>query len=185
MRLASGLGAIALLLAMAMPAAASTSMPARGSVQAAFTPGDDPGALISEVIRGAKRQVLVQAYSFTHKQIAEALVDARRRGVDVELIADHDQTYQIATSQVEQLARGGIPVWLDGEHAAAHDKVMIVDAGTPNAAVVTGSFNFTHAGQYRNAENVLILRGNPDLAAAYAANWRRHMNHAHPFRRRP
>jgi phosphatidylserine/phosphatidylglycerophosphate/cardiolipin synthase-like enzyme len=65
-------------------------------------------------------------------------------------------------------------VWLETRYAAAHSKVMIIDAGTRDSAVVTGSFNWTAAAQRRNAENVLILRRNRDLARAYEANWRRH-----------
>jgi phosphatidylserine/phosphatidylglycerophosphate/cardiolipin synthase-like enzyme len=44
--------------------------------------------------------------------------------------------------------------------------------------VITGSYNFTHAAQYKNAENLLIVRGNLALAKAYAANWQRHRDHS-------
>ncbi|PIV88568.1 MAG: endonuclease [Hydrogenophilales bacterium CG17_big_fil_post_rev_8_21_14_2_50_63_12] len=155
---------------------------ARGTAQVAFTPGDDAASLVLEALRRAKRQVLVQAYSLTHKDIAEALVDARRRGLDVQVIADPEQHARGATSLVAWLAEQGVPVWFDGEHAAAHNKVMVIDTGTASAAVLTGSFNFTHAAQYRNAENLLLLKGNPELAAAYAANWRRHRIHSLPYR---
>jgi phosphatidylserine/phosphatidylglycerophosphate/cardiolipin synthase-like enzyme len=154
----------------------------QGTAQVAFTPGDDPGTLIVQSIAGAKRQVLVQAYSFTHQAIADALVAAKARGVDVQVVADPAQHANIVSSLVGYLAIQGIRVWLDGEHAAAHDKVMIVDAGTPDSILITGSFNFTHAAQYRNAENLLILRGNPLLTEAYAANWRRHRLHSLPMR---
>ncbi len=155
---------------------------AQGSVQVAFTPGDAAGTLVVEAIRAAKRQVLVQTYSFTHRAIADALVEAARRGVDVRVLADPQQANILKTSLVDELAAAGVPVWLDGEHAAAHNKVMVIDAGLPGAAVITGSFNFTHAAQYRNAENLLVLRGNPLLAEAYAANWRRHRIHSLPLR---
>jgi phosphatidylserine/phosphatidylglycerophosphate/cardiolipin synthase-like enzyme len=158
-------------------------MSARGSIQLAFTPGDDAAGLIVSTISKARRQVLVQTYSFTHKDIAQALVDAKRRGLDVQVVADRQQMETIATSLVEWLAEQGVPVWVDTEHAAAHNKVMIIDNGTPDVALITGSFNFTHAAQYRNAENLLVLRGNPTLAEAYAANWRRHKIHSIPLRR--
>jgi len=48
-------------------------------------------------------------------------------------------------------------------------------------AIVTGSYNWTYAAQYRNAENVLILRGHPELARAYLANWERHAASASQF----
>ncbi len=159
------------------------SLSAQGQVQVAFTPGDDAGALIVDTIAKAKRQILVQAFSFTHKDIAAALISARRRGVDVQVIADPEQTEKNATSQIEAIAHGGVPVYMDGQHASAHNKIMVIDTGSANATVITGSFNFTHAAQYRNAENVLVLRSNPLLADAYAANWRRHRTHSLPFRR--
>lgn len=154
------------------------ALAARGSVEVAFTPGDDAGALIVRHIGQARRQVLVQAYSLTHRQIAEALVAAQRRGVEVQIIVDRQQMESIRTSLVGWLVQQGMTVWMDGEHAAAHNKVMVLDAGTPGATLITGSFNFTHAAQYRNAENVLVLGGNPPLADAYAANWRRHRIHS-------
>ncbi len=174
---------LALLLTTPLvQAGEALQLSARGTIQLAFTPGDDAAGLIVDTIRKAKRQVLVQTYSFTHKDIAQALVDAKRRGVDVQMLADRQQRDNIATSQVDWLAEQGVPVWIDAEHAAAHNKVMLIDTGTADAAVITGSFNFTQAAQHRNAENLLILRGNPTLVEAYAANWRRHKIHSLPLR---
>jgi phosphatidylserine/phosphatidylglycerophosphate/cardiolipin synthase-like enzyme len=65
---------------------------ATGTIQVAFTPGDDAGKLIADAINDAHRQVLAQAFSFTHHRIAEALIAARSRGVDVIVIADKEQT---------------------------------------------------------------------------------------------
>ena len=174
------------LLLLAAPLAQAEEallLNARGTIQLAFTPGDDVAGLIVAAIGKARRQVLVQTYSFTHQDIAQALVNARRRGIDVQVIADQRQMETIATSRIDWLAEQGVPVWIDSEHAAAHNKVMVIDNGLPEAAVITGSFNFTQAAQHRNAENLLILRGNPNLTEAYAANWRRHKIHSLPFRR--
>ncbi len=172
-----------ILAGLAAPLAAEPlSLSARGEIQLAFTPGDDAAGLVVTVIQQARRQILVQAYSFTHKAIAEALVAAKRRGVEVLVIADRQQAETLRTSLVAWLVIQGVPVWLDAEHAAAHDKVMVLDAGTPQATLITGSFNFTHAAQHRNAENLMLLRGNPPLAEAYAANWRRHRIHSLPLR---
>jgi phosphatidylserine/phosphatidylglycerophosphate/cardiolipin synthase-like enzyme len=155
---------------------------ARGTLQVAFTPGDDIAGLIVDSVRKARRQVLVQIYSFTTRTSRKRWLMPNGAGIDVQVIADQRQMETIATSRVVWLAEQGVPVWIDSEHAAAHNKVMIIDNGMPEAAVITGSFNFTHAGQHRNAENVLILRGNPNLAETYAANWRRHKIHSLPLR---
>jgi phosphatidylserine/phosphatidylglycerophosphate/cardiolipin synthase-like enzyme len=175
---------LVLLSLTAVPALASPPLEftLQGTAQLAFTPGDDAGALVVNAIRQARSQILVQAYSLTHRAIAGALIAARQRGVDVQVIADREQDRHIETSLVSRLAEHGVSVYLDGEHSAAHNKVMIIDNGLPDAAVITGSFNFTTAAQFRNAENLLILRGNPLLAEAYAANWRRHRTHSLPLR---
>ncbi len=173
---------LAALLAQPVLASPPLELALRGSAQVAFTPGDEAGELVVEALRKARKQVLVQTYSFTHKDIAQGLVEAKRRGLDVQVIADRQQMETIATSLVVWLAEQGVPVWIDAEHAAAHNKVMIIDNGTPAAVVITGSFNFTQAAQHRNAENLLLLRDNPTLAEAYAANWRRHKIHSLPLR---
>lgn len=152
-----------------------------GAVRILFTPEEDVTTPIVQAIYEARRQVLVQAYSFTSKPIARALVDARRRGVDVQVIADAEQAGKTTHGRVSELAAKGVPVFLDDRHAAAHNKVMVIDAGTGKPVVVTGSFNFTYAGQHKNAENVVLFLNNQELAAAYLRNWRRHREHARPL----
>jgi len=74
-----------------------------------------------------------------------------------------------------------VAVTLDDQHAAAHNKIIVIDAGAANCAVITGSFNFTFAAQNQNAENAIVLRGNPPLCDAYRDNWQRHHAHALPY----
>ncbi|SDA23972.1 PLD-like domain-containing protein [Nitrosospira sp. Nsp18] len=158
------------------------ALPASGTVQAAFTPGDDAGKLIADAIDTAHHQVLVQTFSFTHRKIADALIAAKRRGVEVKVIADKDQTHRIPTSLISKIADEGVPVFTDSDHTSAHNKVIVIDADSPDATLITGSFNFTHAAQYRNAENVLLIRGNAALTDLYLQNWHRHYKHSQPYR---
>ncbi len=96
----------------------------------------------------------------------------------MQVIADRDQTDAINSAAVRSLIDAGVPLFLDAEHAAAHNKVIIIDRSGAHPALVSGSFNFTFAAQERNAENVLVLRGNPELAQAYFHNWQTHREHA-------
>jgi phosphatidylserine/phosphatidylglycerophosphate/cardiolipin synthase-like enzyme len=157
------------------------ALPARGTVQVAFTPWDNAEGMIVDGIRRAKTQILVQAFSFTSRTLANALIAAKRRGVDVRVMADREQTFGGEASRIPDLVQAGIPVVLEVRYQSAHNKVMVIDAGTADAAVITGSYNWTYAAQTKNAENVLILRHNPDVANAYAANWRRHFAEALPY----
>jgi phosphatidylserine/phosphatidylglycerophosphate/cardiolipin synthase-like enzyme len=53
----------------------------------------------------------------------------------------------------------------------------VIDQNAKQPTLITGSFNITYAAQYRDAENVLVLRGNPDRARAFFAIWRQHREH--------
>jgi len=63
-------------------------------------------------------------------------------------------------------------VWIDTRFQAAHNKVVIIDADSLHATTITGSYNFTFAAQRSNAENIVVLRDNPEVAQAYRDNWR-------------
>ena len=149
-----------------------------GTIEYALTPGDDAAALVVRTIDAAKSQVLVQAFSFTHRDIADALIRAHRRGLDVQVIADREQTDAMESDAMRSMLKSGVPVFTDGQHSAAHNKVIVIDHNQPEPVLITGSFNFTFAAQYRNAENVIVFHRNPDLTQAFYANWRQHRAHA-------
>lgn len=130
-----------------------------------FTPGSDCTSLIVGEIDKAQSSVQLQAYSFTSKPIARAISDAKKRGIDVTVILDKSQTKHNKYSSAKYLSHQQIPVYIDYQPAIAHNKVIIIDDST----VITGSFNFTKAAQYDNAENVLVIHDNK-LASLYARN---------------
>lgn len=159
----------------------STAHPARGTVEVAFTPWDDAEGLLVRTLAGAKRSIHVQAYLLTSATVAQALVDAHRRGVRVQVLADRQPVDNSDLSKIPQLAQAGIAVALESRYAIAHNKVVLVDADGEDCAIITGSYNFTQSAQSRNAENLLVLRGDTALAAAYLANWQRHRDEAQTY----
>ncbi len=146
--------------------------PAPQAAEVYFSPhGGCTEAVVRELGK-AKKTVLVQAYSFTSKPIAAALVAAHQRGVVVTIILDDGDVTGTGT-MIDVVVAGGDTVLLDAKHAIAHNKVMVIDG----AVVLTGSFNFTAAAENSNAENLLVLRS-ADLAAKYTANWHEHEAHS-------
>lgn len=135
----------------------------QASYTVCFTPQEDCTQKIVVAINNSVSNIWVQAYSFTSHPIGNALVKAKKRGVDVQIILD--KTNLERSSAARFFARHHIPIWFDKQPTIAHNKVMIIDQ-----AVVTGSFNFTHAAQYDNAENVLIIN-DATLAKKYLQNW--------------
>lgn len=162
------------LLTASPTLAASQVLPASGTVEIAFSPADDPEALLLRVIGGARESVRVQAYVFTSRAIAKGLVEAHRRGVRVEVLADAGMNRRDKGNVIPALLEAGIPVAFETAYAAAHNKVLIIDPESAACTLVTGSYNFTWSARNRNAENVLVSRGNCPLVNAYLENWHRH-----------
>lgn len=169
------------LLAAPLPALAEAGRAAvRGTVEVVFTPWDDAEGAVLRVIREARRELYVQAFLFTSRTLALALLEARERGVRVEVLADATMNTK-GSSQIRRLAQAGIPVALETRYGSAHNKVILADPREPAGAVLTGSYNFTWSAKTQNAENILILRGDAQVARAYLENWRRHRAQATPY----
>jgi phosphatidylserine/phosphatidylglycerophosphate/cardiolipin synthase-like enzyme len=145
------------------------------TAQVYFSPrGRCTEATVAELDK-AKSEILIQAYSFTSKPIAKALVDAHKRGVHTEIILDKSQK-TAKYSAADFTAHMGIPTYIDSAHAIAHNKVMIID----QEVVITGSFNFTRAAEENNAENLLIIRSK-ELAREFLENWEKHRAHSEGY----
>lgn len=128
------------------------------------------------LIESATTTLRLQAYGFTSQPIADALVRAHVKKVDVQLVLDRsDRTAH--GSKAADMKTANIPVLFDAKHAIMHDKVIIVDGHI----VETGSFNYTLAAQSANAENCIILHedpASPALANKYLRDWQLHHDHS-------
>jgi phosphatidylserine/phosphatidylglycerophosphate/cardiolipin synthase-like enzyme len=139
-----------------------------------FSPRGGCTDLIVREVGAARKTVRVLAYSFTSVPIGDCLIAAKRRGVAVSVVIDGGERDQ-AHDQGARLRTAGITVAYDSRHSIMHDKVMVLD----DAAVMTGSMNYTASGEHSNAENLLLLR-DADLARRYAAEFELHRGHALP-----
>jgi phosphatidylserine/phosphatidylglycerophosphate/cardiolipin synthase-like enzyme len=137
-----------------------------------FTPPSGAALGLIKQLDVAKKSIRVMAYGFTSIGISDALVRARHRGVLVELIQD-EKSAQTNRDAIAQLIQVGIEVRSDGQHAIAHNKIMIID----DEIVVTGSYNFTVSAEKRNAENFIILKSEY-AAKRYLENWKPHWDHS-------
>jgi phosphatidylserine/phosphatidylglycerophosphate/cardiolipin synthase-like enzyme len=151
-------------------------IPATGSTEVFFSPNGGATEAIVREIDAAKSEVLVQAYSFTSVPIAQALLNAKKRGVRIEAVLDKSQRSERYTAATF-LMNAGIAVVIDDRHAIAHNKIIIID----RASLITGSFNFSKNADQNNAENLLILKGNKPLIDKYLANYRMHWDHSVPY----
>ncbi|WP_052473431.1 phospholipase D family nuclease [Paramagnetospirillum magnetotacticum] len=161
----------------------STSGAIARDPQVCFTPGEDCTGIIVDQVTSARREVLVQAYSFTSPEIVKALAAAKRRGTDVRVILDKSNTCRDGGDcekkgaiAADTLSIAKATVLVDRRHAIAHNKIIIIDG----QRAITGSFNFTRAAQDKNAENLIIIQ-DEDLARKYRTNWMRHADHSERY----
>ena len=145
-----------------------------------FSPKGNCTETVVGEIKAARREVLVLAYSFTSKPIADALIEAKLRGVHVDIILDHSNETETHTEMPFLVEQGIVPI-IDAHHAIAHNKVMILDGRT----IISGSFNFTNQAENENAENLLVIKGQPQLAALYKENFHAHKDHARAVQAAP
>ena len=164
-----------LALALALAACAPPQPPPAAGPEACFRPGGAScEALLASKIGAATRSIEAEVYQFTLPSLAEALIDAHRRGVDVRVTVDRTSARGNA-SQVPTLAAAAVPLWCDPVHGIHHDKVLIVD----RHIVCTGSFNWSRNAEHRNAENLICL-DDPALAARYGADFEQQIARAVP-----
>ena len=159
---------ISIGILLALPAGAS-------DIQVAFSPNGKATELVVRTIESAHHTIRMAAYTFTSRPIALAFVEARQRGVDVQVVVDRRQNYRGYT-QAHYVAANGIPVRGDARCAIMHDKFIVVD----NKTVEEGSFNYTAAAERKNAENVLVLHDRR-VASEYAVEWGRLWNESVPI----
>jgi phosphatidylserine/phosphatidylglycerophosphate/cardiolipin synthase-like enzyme len=145
------------------------------SLEVNFSPNGGAAEAVVREINLARKSVLVQAYSFTNAQIGAALASAFERGVKVEIILDRENLGN-PNSLMFPLHEKGLTIYLDDKHSIAHNKIMIIDYET----IITGSMNFTKAGNESNAENSLIIKGSRQ-SSRYILNWETHQQHSARF----
>jgi phosphatidylserine/phosphatidylglycerophosphate/cardiolipin synthase-like enzyme len=155
-----------------------TSLATAAAVAVCFSPEEDCTAFAIDAIDRAETQILVNAYGLTtNSKAVESLIRARRRGVDVRVIADRTTPCE-RNSGIGPLAEAGVPIWIDNTVRIAHSKSMVIDS----QVTLTGSMNWT-GGAAQNSEN-LNLVASKTIAAAYAGHWHQRLALSLPYTQR-
>ena len=131
-----------------------------------FSPQRDTIPPLLKEIRSAEKAIHFMAFSFTHDALGDAMRDRFKSGIEVQGVFEGRQTDN-PYSEYKAMKAAGLPVVLDKNRGAMHHKVIVVDADT----VITGSYNFSKNAEKNNSENLLIIKGNREIAAAYIAEF--------------
>ncbi len=111
--------------------------------------------------------------------IVKALINARKRGVDVKVVVDEKGNRgKASVAAMNLLVNAGIPVRTVSKFKILHDKVIISDKNT----VETGSYNFSQSANSANSENAILIQDVPELAKQYLQHWQSRWQVGHDWK---
>lgn len=130
-------------------------------IEVYFSPKDKSATRIVQLIKEAKTYIYIPAFLITHTNIANELINAKTRGVDVRIIIDANSTGTM-NSKHGLLRRSGILLKTENYAGKLHAKTIIID----DKYLITGSMNFSNSGENKNDENLLVIK-NSKIAKAH------------------
>ena len=148
----------------------SSNMPLQPAVSLSkvdvfFCPEDNCANQLIREIDSSKKSVYIAIYSFTHDGIADSLIRARSRGVEVKVIFDYDQSTN-KSSDDERIFAAGIPIARRNGSGYMHNKFTIIDGNF----VATGSFNYSQNADEKNDENLVFIES-ADIASKFKSDF--------------
>jgi len=129
-----------------------------------FAPEEEIAPVIARVIENGRSEILFMAFSFTHEEIGEALLERAENNVTVRGVFEKvgSETPFSYYPVFRDAALPALSVRQDGNPRIMHHKVFVVD----REIVIFGSFNFSASANDSNDENVLIVH-DPDFASFF------------------
>jgi len=129
-----------------------------------FSPDDDVRSVLLYLIAQETKSIRIAMFTFTENKLAQALVDAKLRGVQVEVVVDQSNVYS-RYNKLSLLHQGDVKLFVYSGHcmqknipSLMHNKFILFEKNILGKSLVwTGSFNFTRAAHRNNQENVLVL----------------------------
>jgi phosphatidylserine/phosphatidylglycerophosphate/cardiolipin synthase-like enzyme len=133
------------------------------TVEVLYAPEDAPLDRLVGLYSQATRYIYAAVYGLTSPKAVEALVAAKKRGVDVRLVTDRERTEDAKQrSALHTLRFAGVPIKINQHDGLMHLKQVVID----DAVNVSGSMNHTTSGNHYNDERLDVVR---DQAATMKA----------------
>ncbi|MDD4005118.1 MAG: phospholipase D-like domain-containing protein [Elusimicrobiaceae bacterium] len=168
----AALGAVAVPgVSAAKPAAVASAKtakaPALKAPRVVFSEDEYISGHILKNINNCTKTLDVAVYAFSLRDVAEAIVKAIERGVQVRVIVDQSHMFGSRTAELQYLVDNNVNLRVlrgTGKWGIMHNKMAIFDG----KMVKFGSFNWTNAGDRNNYENA-IFNTEPAIIAGYQA----------------
>ncbi|MER3422810.1 MAG: hypothetical protein C4293_05830, partial [Nitrospiraceae bacterium] len=124
------------------------------TIEIYYAPEDLPGNKIVSIYDRARRYIYVAVYGITFPPAVQALVSAKKRGVDVRVITDREKLDDPKQrTALETLRMAGIPIRVNHHDGLMHMKQVVVD----DEINTSGSMNQTGSGNRYNDERLDVI----------------------------
>lgn len=134
---------------------------------------------LEKLIDSAKKSIKIAMFAWTRRDLAWAVVDAHKRGVNVEVAIDQNSGKGTGAKIVQILKDNGIPVYISRGTALLHHKFLYIDGQT----LVNGSANWTRAAFTQNEDCFIVLYNLTQKQNAHMeAVWKTIISDAKPAR---
>lgn len=117
------------------------------------------------IINNSKSYIYIPTFVLTEKRVCEALINAKRRGVDVRIIIDALSASN-KSSKHKYLRENGVLVKTENYAGKMHSKSLISD----DKYTIVGSMNFSYSGENKNDENLIVIEDS-EIAKFYKENF--------------
>ena len=158
------------VLILAVPVGAVWS----ATVEVYYSPDDAPLDRLATLYGQANRYLYVAVYVLTSPRAVEAMVAAKKRGVDVRLITDRQRTEDVKQlTALDTLLLAGIPILVNEHDGLMHLKQVVID----DEVNASGSMNHTTSGNRYNDERLDIITDHAITVKArekFLAMWNDH-----------
>jgi phosphatidylserine/phosphatidylglycerophosphate/cardiolipin synthase-like enzyme len=154
-----------LLLILVLTLSLAAATPIRLEVDAVLVSPINTTKII-DYVNSAREAIYMEVYVFTYKPLADALVAAARRGVDVYVVLSSrvfGGVPQQARDIAKYLEENGVKVVWNRDFPNVHTKLYVID----NRTVIIGNINPTRSGFLRN-KGVMLVINNSTLARQLA-----------------
>lgn len=124
------------------------------NVEVLYAPHDAPLDRLVTLYQQAKHYIYVSVYGLTYPRAVQALVAAKKRGVDVRMLTDQERTLDAKQyTALQTLRLAGIPIRINQHEGLMHLKQVVID----DEINTSGSMNHTTSGNLYNDERMDII----------------------------
>lgn len=125
-----------------------------------FSPGTACFDGIVAQLRQARESIDICVFTIADDDLTDEIIAAHERGVAVRVITDHNKRFD-SGSDIDYLARKGVPVKVDISDYHMHHKFAVFDS----KRMINGSFNWTKSASKYNQEDITLTDDRRFIAA--------------------